>query len=156
MSFEPETEEEILRSMLLPEGKYDGCLLTKEFTHSKKSGNEMMVLDWDIWDEMGKKYTIKDFVLAEPKFMKLKLSRLCKSLNKADLYKTGSLKAIFDSLKPSEDWARMEVNIQAGQKKDDGTFYRDKNAIFTYIEKTEPFVKPNVATQAPIDEDIPF
>ncbi len=157
MKFEPKTREEL--SNLLPEGQYEGYVITAEEKTSKRSGNPMIVLQVEIYDTEGSKKTITDRLILIPS-MQWKLYDFCESAGLMDRYEAGELSQY--------DCTEKKVHCKVIQKEAEGD-YPTKNEIKTYflpksgnpkpapVKKAAPKNSPVSATaDANGDPEIPF
>ena len=159
MKFAPRTKDEIDAMSLLKPGIYHFSVANAEDAVSK-SGNEMIKITLDVYDELGNTRQITDFLLEA---MASKLFSFCQATNMTRYYQEGALKAS-DCLQAS---AYVEIGIQKGRDKPEGGTYSDRNEAKRYLSKEEAQQKMRptdnklpATSQEPtpglIDDDIPF
>lgn len=125
MRFTPLTEQEIYTSLLLPEGSYNFEVITAKEKISK-SGREMIELQLKLWGIDGKEHVIFDYLLEA---MKFKLIHFCEATGLKEKYGNGNLNATDCEYKTG----KVEIIIQSGQTKPDGSKYQDKNSVKDYL-----------------------
>jgi len=148
MRFTPRTEKEIQSMNLVNPGTYD-FVVVESLEMISKSGNEMIKLQLKIWDESGQEKTIHDFLLEA---MAFKLRHFCEATGLLSKYEEGAFNAE-DCLGKS---GKVEIIIQEGNFKPDGSKYADKNSVKDYI-KNPGDAKPEPSKESfQDDNDIPF
>jgi hypothetical protein len=139
MKFTPRTEEEIKMSKLLHPGLYKYEVINAK-ERTSKTGNPMIELTLKVYDDKGRMFLINDYLLES---MQFKLIHFAKSNNLFNEYESGEIKD-FHCLNKK---GTVEIDIQSGKEKPDGTFYNDKNVVKDYIcKENDNFV----------DSEIPF
>lgn len=78
-----------MRGILKP-GTYQFECIEASHQVSKKSGNSMLVLQLKVWDETGKSYLVKDWLVGT-KEMAFKTKKFLESIGKDELYKSGKI-----------------------------------------------------------------
>ncbi len=161
------------RFQLLPKGEYDACIVKSEDKVSSNSGNPMMDMTLEVYDNEGRGHTVRDFIVFT-KSMMWKAIHFAKSAGIIDQYKSGQL----CSMGAQGKSVRVKIGIEEGriipedklQGKLVGSKYPDKNKVEDYINKSS---KPSPSTQGsytrpatkntsadPLDvlddEDVPF
>jgi hypothetical protein len=157
-TYTPLTEEESDKSRfnLLEPGKYQFTVVNATFKTSSK-GYPMITLILDVWDKMGKKHTIKDYLISNLPSMEWKIRHFCKATDLLDAYQSGQ----FNETLAHDKNGWCIIGIQKGQQKEDGSFYRDKNVIDDYIvddkitSSIAPLNKPIPGNEF-INDDLPF
>lgn len=145
MRFPPKSEEEIQSMSLIQPGIYD-FEVTKATDKVSKSGREMIEIQLTVWDINGKPHTVYDYLMEA---MAYKLRHFAQVGNILDKYDSGFMEAS-DCVGIS---GKVEIIIQKGQQKPDGSFYFDKNSVKDYITTSGD----NRTTKQEIKEDeIPF
>ncbi len=154
MQFKPKTQEEIMFesnaiSLIMP-GIYSFEVV--EATNKlSKAGNEMIELKLKVWDDNGRERIIFDYLLES---MAHKLKHFCESAGLLDKYEMGNI----DEMDCMGKSGLVDIIIQKGNKKPDGSMYADRNSVKDYLIK-EGFTKPKLTLAANndiIDDDIPF
>lgn len=90
MRFQPKSEADIARENLLPVGDYDFTVLEASDERSK-SGNDMIKLKLEVWDNDGNTRHVYDYLLEQ---MAFKLRHFCSATGLIELYEQGDLQAI--------------------------------------------------------------
>ncbi len=158
MSYEEAMQE---RFNLLKEGEYDAVVAASEDTVSKSSGNPMMVLTLDVFDENGKVHSIKDY-LVFTKAMMWKVVHFADSAGLLDVYEEQKLcsKIAVGSR------VRVKIGMEDGglipedklKGKILGSKYPSKNKVEEYVKQDEqkPLAKNSSGYEPFIDDDIAF
>jgi hypothetical protein len=148
------------RFNLLKEGEYDAVVISSQDKVSANSGNSMMDMTLQVFDEQGKDREVRDFLVFTKKMM-------WKVIHFSD--SAGLLKAYEDGKLCSEtavgNRVRVKIAIEEGSEipqdklkgKTIGSKYPDKNKIEDYIKKSEQ--KPLVSNynDDPFqDDDVAF
>ena len=161
-SYTPVTEQEATeaRFNLLKEGIYDAVIASSEDKVSASSGNPMMDMTLQVFDENGKPSDVRDFMVFT-KSMMWKVINFAKSANLLKEYEEGKLCS--DIVRNHR--VKVKVNIESGSLipadklngKPAGSKYPDKNKIEDYLvnENKKP-VQLNVEGEPLLDDDIPF
>lgn len=154
MQFKPKTQEEILfesaaMSLITP-GIYSFEVI--EATNKlSKAGNEMIQLKLKVWDDNGRERIIFDYLLES---MAYKLKHFCETTGLLGKYEMG----VIDETDCLGKSGLVDIIIQKGSKKTDGSLYPDRNSVKDYLIK-EGFTKPKLTLAANndiVDDDIPF
>lgn len=147
MKINPKSDEELQSMNLIDPGIYSFEVASAKDKLSK-SNNEMIELYLKVWDINGHERPIYDYLLEA---MGFKLKHFAECAGLLDKYEAGEIKA-FDCVGRQ---GKLELIIQSGQKKPDGSSYADKNSVKDYI--TSGGVIPNTAKtadEAPFQDDI--
>lgn len=157
MKFKPRTQEELLfetaaMSLITP-GIYSFEVIeaTNKFS---KAGNEMIELKLKVWDDNGRERIIFDYLLES---MAHKLRHFCEATDLLSKYEMG----VIDDMDCVGKSGLVDLIIQKGTQKLDGSYYSDRNSVKDYLIK-EGFNKPStpklsIASNGDIiDDDIPF
>jgi hypothetical protein len=144
MRFSPMSEQELNHMGLIEKGVYNFEVINAKEAISKK-GNEMIVLTLKIWDKDGKERILTDYILESFAF---KLRHFCESTNLIDKYNAGELN-YEDCISKS---GKVEIIVQEGGAKPDGSKYFDRNSIKDYVKKENKLELANDF----IDDDLPF
>lgn len=150
MSFTPRSEEyleeEAKKRGPWPNGVYSFEVIHAEDQTSKKTGNPMIYLEMNIFNDGMEKKTIKDYLVSA---MEFKLRHACETCGILDRYETGALSA--------DDFIGRSGMVKLGIER--GTPpYADKNIVRDY-EVSKALGRPAGADQRPeppINDDIPF
>ena len=126
MRFTPRTPEEIQSMTLIAPGTYDFTVVESKEMLSK-SGNEMIKLQLKVWDMNGNERSVFDYLLEA---MAFKLRHFCEATGLLNKYEEGGFNAE-DCLGKS---GKVEIIIQEGNFKPDGSKYADKNAVKDYCK----------------------
>jgi len=153
MNFAPKTKEEIETMNLIKPGIYHFRVANAKEGMSK-SGNEMLTLTLEVYDNEGRAHPIFDYLVEA---MAFKLYAFCESTGLLRLYQEGRLTAQ-DCIGRT---AYVELTIEKGKESPQGGTYPDKNQVKKYTTKpvagSEP---PHQATQSTgypeFDTDVPF
>lgn len=141
MKFAPKTETELETMSLLEPGIYP-FQVTQASNEISKSGNDMLKLTVMIWDKGGSMHYIYDYLLEA---MGYKLRHFCESTGLMGKYEKGELYPQ-DCMNAQ---GNLEIIIQEGKDKGDGSRYPSRNSVKDYIKKDE---KSNTFK----DDDIEF
>lgn len=152
MNFQPKTQAELDAMGLLKPGIYPFSVINAK-DKTSKSGNDMIELTIEAYDNEGKSVHIFDYLLEA---MPQKLYAFCSSTGMEHHYHKGSLTS-HDCIGKS---AYIEVEIQKGKENPHGGTYPDKNNVKKYITKPVSGSVPDIYkidNKAPdFDDDIPF
>ena len=155
MRFEPKSREEL--SSLLPKGIYKAYVRTAIEKKSTK-GNDMIVLELEIYDAEGRCKVVKDNLLMMQS-MQWKIYDFCESADMMTEYNAGELYP--------ESCIGKTVFAKVVQKEAEGDFPA-KNEVKSYClepktqgpqpakPKGKPAVKRETVPAPPPDSDIPF
>lgn len=135
MRFEPQTEEQLQVSALLPEGLYRYKIIKAEEKISQ-SGNEYIALIIKVYNDDGQ----EGLVFSNLALIKL-LKHLCDVNNMQDDYKSGDIPAN-DFVNRSD--GRVLLGIEPEKPDGRGGMYKAKNIVKDYI------VAPHGSTTAPL------
>jgi uncharacterized protein DUF669 len=139
---------------LLDPGIYNFQVMEANYKTSK-TGNPMIELKLKVWDNAGKEFTVMDYLVGT-KNMTWKTLHFCDAVSLANEYKSGTFNELFCIARSG----KASVTIQPGNKKDDGTYYKDRNQIEDYVmtdqgaHKVQLNHKQN--NEKPFDDDVPF
>lgn len=157
-SYEPLSERECEQARsfpLLDPGVYE-FEVKSAIAKPSKSGNPMIELQLEIYDTEGKQHVIYDY-LVSTKQMQWKIRHFCSSIGLTAQYEDGSFN---DKMCPGR-MGKASVVYQPGNKKPDGSYYKDKNSIEDYVSKESEMTKLN-GSEIPVNEnnfqdsDLPF
>ncbi len=148
MRFNPQSNEELEKKaeerrtrLLMEPGIYDFEVAQAQDTVSK-SGNDMIKLQLKVWDKDGNERFVFDYLLEA---MEFKLRHFAESVELLDLYNAGEMFAP-DCVGRC---GKVELLVEKGARKPDGTMYPDKNTVKDYV--------PSLAKiELPFDDTIPF
>lgn len=161
MSYEVISKEDAEKKEYKPwsDGIYDFSVLDKVSFGTKtydtkesvsKAGNAMWVVVTKVFAKDGSDFTshIIDYIPVTGE-MRFKHRHLAETLGLAEKYESGKL-TIQDIIDKS---GRCDLGMQVGSKKDDGSFYPDKNVIKDYIPRasTDTLPKDDLG-----DDFVPF
>jgi hypothetical protein len=152
MQFTPKTEQEVMAPLLLPAGLYEFKVVDAENCISK-SGNDMIKLTLTVWAESA--VTIFDYLLEA---MAHKLRHFCSATGLIAKYESGTLEDIDCVGKEG----LLELIVQKGKQKDDGSMYPDRNAIKDYEAPREnqntfcASYNKDARNKKTITDDVPF
>lgn len=152
MKFTPKTEKEIAEENLWPEGIYSFQVAKGEDAVSK-SGNEMIVLKLNVYNDDGGYKIVDDYLLES---MPFKLRHAAEAMGLLDYYENGELHGYLFEGKTGK------VKLYVQKSKDPQ--YADKNAVKDYVVDEESAAqsapKPSAAAAAMAmamsDDEIPF
>ena len=157
-NYEVLTEDEAMkeRYQLLSDGDYQG-VIKKATCKTSYSGNNMLELEVDIYDENGKVHPIKDF-LVFTKSMLWKVIHCTQSSGTFEQYEQKKLtpellenKNIIASIRIQKG---SEIPIERLNGKPEGSKYPDKNVVLDYIKKEGFEVKQK--EEDIFDDDLAF
>lgn len=159
MSYEVISKEDAEKKEYKPwnDGIYDFSVLPEVSFGSKtyqtretlsKAGNAMWVVVTKIFQKDGSDFAshIIDYIPVTGE-MRFKHRHLAETLGLAEKYESGKL-TIQDIIDKS---GQCDLVTQAGSKKEDGSFYPDKNAIKDYIPRDA-----KIEVKDDLDDSIPF
>lgn len=149
MIFDPVSEEDLQKQLLLPEGFYQYQVVKSEDKVSK-SGNEYIALTLKIWAQDGSEH----LVFTNLALIKL-LKHLCDVNNMQDEYKSGNIPAESFMFKSG---GQVSIGIEPEKQNPNGGMYKAKNIVKDYIfaphgSSMKPL--PDVKNDFP-DDEIPF
>jgi hypothetical protein len=148
MKFQPKTEADLNNERLCPEGIYPFEVLNAIEGQSKSSGADMITLKMRLFVGSEDTYLIDDYLLDSVAY---KLFHFCAYTGLSHKYESGSLTA--EDCKGKQGF--LKLGIQKGKKKDDGTYWSDKNTVKDYVRNEG--VKPNVISSPQSGaDDVPF
>ena len=151
------------RFNLLKEGEYDAVIVNSQDKVSVNSGNPMMDMTVQVYDETGKARDVRDF-LVFTKSMMWKVIHFADSAGLLKAYEEGKLCS--DTVKDNR--VRVKITVEKGGEipqdklngKPPGSKYPDKNKIEDYIKKElqQPLLKVvQKDIEDPLEDgDIPF
>ena len=156
---EEQAEQE--RYQLLKEGEYNAVIASSE-DKTSSTGNPMMDMSLTVYDELGKTYSVRDFLVFTRQMM-WKIINCADSAGLLPEYNTGK----FCSNAVINKNIRVKIGLEEGkiiphdklQGKPEGSTYPSKNKVMAYIKRAEqkplghkePDLKEN-----DIDNDVPF
>lgn len=147
-SFAPKSDEEIASEnnfAPLPAGIYP--FIVKEAAPKiSKEGNNMLELKLGILTPQGSERLLTDYLLADK--MAYKLKHFCEATGFSEDYKKGAINPKLLIGKAG----KVNIGIQKGKMKDDGSYFSDKNSVKDY-----QFLAPIGSTVDPtMNDEIPF
>lgn len=136
------------RFNLLKEGEYDAVVLSSQDKVSANSGNPMMDVILQVFDENGKAREVRDF-LVFTKSMMWKVIRFADSAGLIKQYESGTL----CSEKAIDSRVKVKIVIEEGSKipedklkgKPLGSKYPNKNKVEDYIKQEDTFMDDDIA-----------
>lgn len=121
LNFTPRTEEELKKTLLLPEGEYDFEVTGAEDTVSKQ-GNAMIKLTLKVFAPDGNTTPVYDYLLEA---LEYKVKHFCDSVGLINEYQAGTLDADMCSNRMGRCFLKID--------KDKTGKYDDKNMVKDYI-----------------------
>ena len=160
-SYTPITEQEAIeeRFNLLKEGEYDAVIAASQDKQSASSGNSMMDITLQVFDENGKARDVRDF-LVFTKTMMWKVIHFADSAGLLKHYEEGKL----CSEVAVGNRVRVKITIEEGGEipqdklkgKPVGSKYPDKNKVEDYVKKDDQKPLEQKAVDDPFaDDDMP-
>lgn len=145
------------RFNLLKEGEYDAVIASSEDRVSASSGNPMMAITLQVFDEAGKARDVRDF-LVFTKTMMWKVIHFSDSAGLLKVYEDGKL----CSEAAVGNRVRVKIGVEEGGEipqdklkgKPVGSKYPDKNKVEAYIKKADQ--KTVSGKDEFPDDDLPF
>lgn len=161
MRFTPSTDAEIAANSssfaVWPAGEYDFEVKDAAEKESK-NGNEMIELQVTIFDTEGNRSMVFDYLVHTPKAA-YKVKHFADATGMEDRYARGEMQAHDCVFKKG----RCKVIVKKGERKDDGSFYPDRNSISDYVATATAATAPVTRQRAPVgagggdfDDEIPF
>jgi hypothetical protein len=145
------------RFQLLKEGEYDAVIESSLDKISANSGNPMMDITLQVFDENGKPHSVRDFLV----FTKIMMWKVVHFADSAGLMKE------YEEQKLCSDVARgsrvrVKITIEEGgiipedklKGKPAGSKYPDKNKVEDYVKKEDQNPNPDVVPFE--DDDVAF
>jgi len=144
LTFKPETEEEILKSNLIPEGFYK-VYVSQALFHTSQEGKVSIKLILIVYDKEGKERTI--FSYLSPNYKRL-LKHFCDATGLEQHYLSGKL----DPLHCERKSCFIKLEIQKNKK---GIF---QNSVEDFLKEIPEQTLSVSSTGNPkdMDDDIPF
>lgn len=152
------TEQEAMqeRFQLMKDGEYDAVIVKSEDKISQNSGNPMMDMTLDVYDENGKPHTVRDFLV----FTKTMMWKAIHCADSAGLTKEYEEKKFCSTLVEGHR-VRVKVTTEIGGEipqdklkgKPFGSRYPDKNKVEDYVKKED---QKRLASAPLAAEDDPF
>lgn len=171
--YEPLTDQQIQELSgrdkefpLLPEGDYDFTVTKATLKMSNtgvnsdpnKPSNPMIALNLTFWDKSGKEYFVYDNLIGT-KSMTWKTKQFCDSTGLSTEYEQEKFNETYCEGRSG----KAHVGIKKGDKKDNGTSYKDKNEVKKYLlsNKVAPMKPlttptPNQVADEFFNDDVPF
>ena len=143
MRFKPKTTEELDSMNLMKPGIYS-FRVANATEQISKSGNEMIKLTIEVYDDFGTTFTIFDYLLEA---MAHKLNHFCESVGLYSKYQAGEMTSV-DCIGKC---GYVEIANQKGGENPTGGTYPDKNAVKDYVLK-----KPVKSGELPLGREVPF
>lgn len=157
MTYQPKSEEQLVKEGLLPDGEYDFEVLDTDDKPSKTSGNAMFTLKQNFFAEDGSGHIVTTYIALGSNFGERLLRHAADTCGLIDIYNSGNLTpADFRDRN-----GRAKIKIQEGNKE----YPNPKNVVVDYITKPVPESvetgalppeKPKKKAAAPLDDEIPF
>lgn len=139
---------------LVPDGEYNFQTLSFEDAYTKESG-DFLKLKHLFWDNEGKEFYVFDNLMGTEK-MGWKTRHYCESVGLEKEYENDE----FDGYHCPGRMGKALITTQKSTKKDDGSFYPDKNVVKDYIPASEDQKKLNKVMGAKekdlLEDDIDF
>jgi hypothetical protein len=157
MKFKPRTKEEIDSMNLIKAGVYS-FRVANAAEQTSKSGNEMLKLTLEVFDEQGAPHTVFDYLLEA---MPQKLYSFCHATNMTQQYQMGQMRDI-DCI---DKCAYVEITVEKGQPNPQGGVYADKNQVKCYLSSNDKKAKVSASVSSAVaagkpdngfDDEIPF
>lgn len=155
-SYTPVSREEAEKESQFPlmePGIYNFTTVSATFEISKPKldkktgetipGNPMIKLQHVVWDGEGKEHTVYDYLISTKK-MAWKTIQYCDAVGLSKVYDEGK----FNEHSCQGKSGKVSIIIQAGQAKEGGGFYKDKNSVEFYVKDESP--------EQPFNDDLPF
>lgn len=151
MKFTPQTEADIKKSNLLPDGIYDAEIGTAEDTISK-AGNEMIKVDLTVFDDKGNKRFIFDYLMES---MAFKLRHAAEACGVLDKYEGGDL--IADDFIGKGCKVKVKIDDKVASNKKNNTDFPPSNVIADYIVSEKPVKQmTKKETEDSLGDEVPF
>lgn len=132
---------------IISEGDYD-FQVSMAVEKISKSGNEMIELILDVYDQDGNKYKVWDYLVSTPKAL-FKIKNFCEAVGLGDKFKSNELTA--------DECVDMHGRCHVGVRPATGE-YKESNNVDYYIESKAKLAP--VSNEKPVDDledsDIPF
>jgi hypothetical protein len=125
MRFEPKTEKEIADSKLLKAGIYN-FEVTKASDDTSNAGNDMIVLELDVWNGNGERRSLTDYLVSK-RIEKLRHAAVACGL--VACYENGEMTSV-DFLGKT---GRLKLVVEKGKKSATGGKWPDRNVIDDYL-----------------------
>lgn len=161
--YEPMNEEECEKAKqfeLLEAGIYN-FKVVEAIAKNSKSGNPMIQILIKITDQNGVEHGIYDYLVSTRQMM-WKFKHFCDSIGLSKEYENKQFQTHLSLWKTG----KASIGFQPGNKKDDGTYYRDKNIVEDYVMTDQGAVKVELGKHYStygakpkeefIDSDLPF
>jgi hypothetical protein len=153
MSYTPETEEQLQKEGLLPDGIYDFQIIETEEGVSKKTGNKMFIFKHNVYAEDGSARIIKKWITFGNNFGERLFRHAADTCGILEKYTAGTL--------THTDFLHKSGKCEVGQRQDDKLTWW--NEIKEYIQKgtelvtaAEKKAKPAAKPAADLNDEIPF
>jgi len=138
MKVNPRTDKEFQDMKLMEPGEYAFTVSEAVETYSQ-AGNEMIKLTLKVINNLGRVYTINDFLL-DSDAMGFKIRHLCDAVGLIDKYESGEINA--------KDILNKRGMAKISIQKDKKGIYSDKNIVSDYIvdkdSKNENFLNDDL------------
>jgi len=152
MKFQPKSREEIDAMGLMKAGVYSFRVANAN-EQTSKSGNEMIKLTLEVFDDKGVTHNIFDYLLEA---MSSKLYGFCHAANLTQQYQLGQMRDT-DCIGKA---GYVEITVEKGKENPQGGFYPDKNQVKSYLankpKNTAQATAPTANPEQPFDDEIPF
>lgn len=157
-AYEVLTEEQAMqeRFQLMKAGEYDAVIISSADKVSVNSGNPMMEMVVNVFDDEGKSHEIRDYLV----FTKTMMWRVIHFADSAGLLKEYENKKLCSKVAAGKR-IRVKIIIEEGsiipedklKGKPLGSRYPDKNKIEDYIKKDDGQSSNDVSKNDPFDDD---
>lgn len=122
LEFQPKSEEELKKTILLPDGEYDFDVTGAEEAVSKTSGKEMIKLTLKVYALDGNTTPVYDYLLSS---LEYKIKHFCDTAGLQTEYQMGILTA--------DMCLNRCGKVKLGIQKDKTGQYEDKNVVKDYV-----------------------
>lgn len=154
------TEEEAMqaRFQLLPDGQYQATI-TKAEKRLSSSGNDMLVLDLDVYDKQGRTHKLKDYLLFTDNMI-WKTRHAADSAGIMDAFEQKKITpSSFENKNVVVSVRTQKGNVIPFEKlkgKPEGSTYPDKNVVDDYVKRDEQAAQAFQQDPGFLNDDVPF
>ena len=142
ITFQPKSDDELQREMLIPEGEYN-FEITKATEKVSKAGNPMIEIAIKVWDKEGKERYVYDYLMTSRPSLLYRIKNLCEAIGKNEIYEKGQISET-DLYGAS---GKLTISIQSASVQ-----HPAKNIVKNYIASE---IKPE-ENEDKFDDDLPF
>lgn len=151
-NYKPKSEETLAKEGLFPSGVFD-CEVAEAIDRPSKSGNAMITLKLNVFDDQGAMRTIFDYIVPSTNFGERKLRHASDAFGLMEKYEAGTVWA--------DDFTNQVGKIEVGMSKPTPDYPLPKNIVTDYIGREEATAmqeeKPKKkAAKEELDDSIPF